>query len=459
MDATGSRQTETQFVESQGGGVLPRPCDSPTNTAPLIIDGSGPLFGSVSVRGAKNAVLPMLVASAMGTEPVTLTNAPTALIDVRTTIDALRFVGCEVVEQDGVVTVLPSTGKVTSLPEELAGRFRYSLLFLGLMLGKHGHAKICLPGGCRLGNRKFDLHVAGLRQLGAEVRVTDETIEASANRLVGTDIHFHLPTTSGTENVMIAACFAEGRTRIFNANSRPEIVDLARCLNAMGANILVRNRVVEVEGRRPLRGCRHHIMSGWDEALLYILAAGMTGGEVCIEDFCLEHIAGDISYLRNAGLDVFEWGGNVYATAKGRRLKAFDLFTAPYPGVNSDMQPLFGAFATRCYGESTITDQRFTERFQYSGELRKLGVPIESYGNCAFVSGPAQLRGAQVTALDIRCGGALILAALAAEGTTVIDKVDQICRGYEYVVPRLQQLGANVRYCNSHSPESRLKAA
>jgi len=426
---------------------------------PIIVHGPSELQGEVAVRGAKNAALPILVAAAAGTEPVVLANVPTTLTDVQVTIDALRHVGCGVETGGGLVTVLPTTGRTTELPRQCASRFRYSLLFLGLLVGKHGHAEIGLPGGCRLGERKFDLHLEGLRQLGADVRLGDDRVEVAADRLVGADIQFYLPTTSGTENVMLAACFAQGRTRILNANTRPEIADMARCLNAMGAQITVRNRVVEVVGGRRLGGCRHEIMPGWDEALTYILAAGMTGGEICVRDFSLQHVQGDVSHLRAAGLDVFEWGGNVYVSGKNKQLRGFDLFTAPYPGVNSDMQPLFAAFAGRCRGETTITDQRFTERFQYAGELRRLGVAIESFGNCAVVNGPCQLRGAQVTALDLRCGGALILAALAAEGTTIIDNVCQIRRGYEHVVERFQRLGAGMGLGHSLPDASSRKAA
>jgi len=410
----------------------------------LIIKGPVSLSGDVAVRGAKNAALPILVAAAAGFEPVNLENVPTTLNDVKAAIEALRHIGCYVEVSDSNVTINTPKKEVTFLPQEISGRFRSSLLFLGLLAGKQGHAKITFPGGCDLGDRKFDLHLDGLRQLGAHVQILGDSIEITAEKLVGTDIDFYLPTTTGTETIMLAACFAEGKTRIFNANTRPEVVDLARCLNAMGAEISVRNRVVEIEGGRKLNGCRHTIMNGWDEALTFILAAGVTGGEICVKNFSTEHITGDAAYLRKAGLDIFEWGGNVYATAKNKKLKAFDLFTAPYPGVNSDMQPLFAVFASRCSGESTITDQRFTERFQYVKELQKFGMPIESYGNCAVVRGPAELKGASVTALDLRCGSALILTAMAAKGTTIINNCYQIERGHEYVVERFRNLGAEI---------------
>jgi UDP-N-acetylglucosamine 1-carboxyvinyltransferase len=410
----------------------------------LIIQGPVCLSGDVSVRGAKNAAIPVLVAAAAGFEPVNLENVPATLNDVKAAIEALSHIGCHVEVSDANVSINPSKTQTTFLPREISGRFRSSLLFLGLLAGRHGYAKITFPGGCDLGDRKFDLHLEGLRQLGANVRILGDSIEITAEKLVGADIDFYLPTTTGTETIMLAACFAKGRTRIFNANTRPEVVDLARCLNAMGADISVRNRLVEIEGGQKLTGCRHTVMSGWDEALTFILAAGVTGGEICVKNFSTEHISGDAAYLRTAGLDIFEWGGNVYATAKNKELKAFDLFTAPYPGVNSDMQPLFAVFASRCCGESTITDQRFTERFQYVKELQKFGMPIKSYGNCAVVQGPAELKGASVTALDLRCGSALILTALAAKGTTIIDNCYQIERGHENVVERFRNLGADI---------------
>jgi UDP-N-acetylglucosamine 1-carboxyvinyltransferase len=414
----------------------------------LIIQGPVSLSGSVSVRGAKNAALPVLVAAAAGFEPVYLENVPAELNDVKVAVEALRHVGCRVEISDSDVTINPSKTETTFLPPEISGRFRYSLLFLGLLAGRHGRAKITFPGGCNLGDRKFDLHLEGLRQLGADVRMLENTIEITAEKLLGADIDFYLPTTTGTETIMLAACFAKGRTRIFNANTRPEVADMAKCLNATGAKIMVGKRVVEIEGGQKLTGCRHAVMSGWDEAMTYILAAGVTEGEICVNNFSTEHINADVAYLRKAGLDIFEWGGNVYATAKNKELKAFDLFTAPYPGVNSDMQPLFAVFASRCSGESTITDQRFTERFQYVSELQKFGMPIKRYGNCAVVQGPAELKGASVTALDLRCGSALILAALGARGTSIIDNCYQIERGHEYVVERFKNLGAQIEKKN-----------
>jgi UDP-N-acetylglucosamine 1-carboxyvinyltransferase len=223
-----------------------------------------------------------------------------------------------------------------------------------------------------------------------------------------------------------------------------EIVDLGNFLNQLGAKISVKNRMVEIEGPVTLSGGDYSIMPGWDEAVTYMLAAGMTGSEICIQNFNLDFVQQDVAYMRQAGIDVFQWGGNIYVSAKDKQLKPFDLFTAPYPGVNSDMQPLFAALASQCQGESTITDQRFTDRFQYVEELKKLGVNIDSYGNCAVVNGRSQLKGAKATAIDLRCGAALVLTALAAEGKTEIDNIYQLYRGYENMTKKLSALGADI---------------
>lgn len=411
----------------------------------LIISGKAQIKGEVSVRGAKNAALPIIIGSAINPGPVTLHNVPAKLKDICTALEAIQYLGCKIQVDDDTINIRQTNISNTHLPSDISCKFRSSLLMLGLLTGKCGYAKITMPGGCNIGDRKFDLHLEGLRQLGAKVKLTDSTIEVTAKKLVGTDINFYLPTTTGTENIILAACFAEGKTRIFNANTRPEVKDFGAFLNAMGAKVTVGNRVVEVEGMSELRPCQYRIMPGWDEAITYIMGAGLTNGEICVKNFSLDQIGAEVSYLRSAGLDIFEWGGNVFATAKNKELKAFDLITGPYPGVNSDMQPLFAALASQCNGESTITDQRFTERFAYVEELKKLGTQIDNYGNCAVVRGPSKLKGNTVSALDLRCGAALALSALAAEGSTIINNRFQIERGYEDIVSRLKNLGVDIK--------------
>lgn len=412
--------------------------------ARLIVKGPVQINGEVSVRGAKNAALPILVAAAIPSEPVTLRNVPTGLHDVQVLLEALRHVGLSSTVEKDNVQLEQTAIRETEIPGQISGKIRYSLLFLGLLLGKVGHAKISVPGGCNLGDRKFDLHIEGLKKLGAHIQCKGGFVEAQADKLVGTDIQLYLPTTSGTENIMIAACFAKGRTRIFNANTRPEVKNLGALLNAMGANVVVRNRVVEVEPCERMRGCDFSIMPGWDEALTYIIGSALTGGEVCVREFSLDCVQHDVVILRQAGVDVFEWGGSVYSSARDRTLRPFDLFTGPYPAVNSDMQPIFAALASQCRGESSITDQRFTERFAYVGELRKLGVDVENYGNSAVIRGGNRLKGNKVRALDLRCGAAVLLVSLKADGITVIDDAYQIGRGYEEIAEKMNSLGADI---------------
>lgn len=222
-----------------------------------------------------------------------------------------------------------------------------------------------------IGDRKFDLHIEGLRALGCHMDVGDDYICGEVEKLKGAEIEFYLPTTTGTENIILAACFAEGKTVLKNANTRPETIDMCRFLNSMGARITVSNRVIEIEGVDRLKGTEYTIMSGIDEAVTYMIAAGVTGGEIMIKNFSLEFVKSDVEYLRKAGIEIFEWGGSVYVSAK-KEIQPFDMFTAPYPGVNSDMQPLFAALALKAKGESTITDTRFTDRFQYVQELKKI---------------------------------------------------------------------------------------
>lgn len=410
----------------------------------LIVKGPVILNGEVTVRGAKNAALPILVAAAIPQEQVILRNIPTDLNDVKVMIEALLHVGITCNSHDDKLNVDGSEITNTEIPNEISNKIRYSLLFLGLLLGKVGHAKISVPGGCNLGDRKFDLHLMGLEKLGAEIRCENGYIEANADKLVGSDIHLYLPTTSGTENIMIAACYAKGRTRIFNANTRPEVENLGAFLNAMGVNVIVKNRVVEIESSGNIKGCDFSIMAGWDEAMTYIIGSALTGGELCVRDFSLNCVKHEVDILKQAGVDIFEWGGSVYSSAKNKILHHYDLFTGPYPAVNSDMQPIFAALASQCNGESSITDQRFTERFAYVAELRKLGIDIQNYGNTALINGVNRLKGNKVKAHDLRCGAAILLASLKADGISVIENTYQIGRGYENITNKLNALGADI---------------
>jgi UDP-N-acetylglucosamine 1-carboxyvinyltransferase len=411
--------------------------------AKFRITGGNRLNGEVELSGAKNAALPVLFGSLITDKIVKLHNVPVLMEDIKVAIEIMRSIGA-IVDADGnSLTIDPSGIKDPALPLELVSRIRYSLLLLSAFLNRFGRVELPFPGGCDIGTRKFDLHIKGLQDLGAKMEVTDNGIFGSVDKLRGTEIEFYLPTTSGTENIMIGACLAEGRTVIRNANTRPEIQDFAGFLNGMGADIKISSRFIEINGVESLGGTEHTIMKGGDEAMTFMIAAGMTGGDIMIKDYNLDHVMVDAEYLRGSGMDIFEWGDSVYVSGK-KGIQPFDMFTAPYPGVNSDMQPLFAALALRAPGESTITDQRFTDRFAYVKELKSFGAEINHYGNCAVVSGGRELKGAYVKATDLRGGVAEILVGMISEGETTIENVYQIDRGYELIEEKLKPLGADI---------------
>ncbi|MBW7452542.1 UDP-N-acetylglucosamine 1-carboxyvinyltransferase, partial [Paenibacillus sepulcri] len=365
------------------------------------------------------------------------------LRDVKILIQVLKEAGAEI-QVDGTTVSCARGAFPSGSINPIASEIRYSLLLLGLASALKSELLLPMPGGCKIGDRKYDLHLLGLSKLGSAVEETDEGIHIASSGNIGAEIEFYLPTTSGTENIMIAAAIADGETTILNANTRPEIMELAKLLNLMGADVECSNRVVQIKGAKSIKGgIRYSVMPGWDEAVTYIIASTMTGGEICIPDFSLDFIKEDARLLKEIGIDVFEWGGSVYASGKKAK-RSFDLFTAPYPGINSDMQPIFAALAFVVDGKSTITDLRFTERFKYIDELKKFGGSVHSFGNTAIVEGGRPLKGAEVKATDLRGGEYFILTDLVSEGTTVISNVSQIERGYENIVSKLQQLGANI---------------
>ncbi|KAB8133669.1 UDP-N-acetylglucosamine 1-carboxyvinyltransferase [Gracilibacillus oryzae] len=415
------------------------------NGSKLVLKGGNKLFGEVSLSGAKNAALPMIVAACLGEDFTKLRNVPIGLRDVKILIDILKELGAEI-EVDGS-TVLCKRGDFPNnrIAPSKASTIRYSLLLLGLTAALNQEIELPLPGGCKIGDRKYDLHILGMQKLGATVVENDQGLYLSSSGLIGSNIEFYLPTTSGTENVMIAAAISEGKTTLLNANTRPEIIQLGELLCAMGAKVTCNNRVVTVEGQSSLAGgVEISVMPGWDEAITYAVAAGVTGGEIYIPNFNTSFIKEDIRYLKIANVEVFEWGSALYVSGKNEK-STFDLFTAPYPGINSDMQPIFASLALTAKGTSTIADLRFTDRFQYVNELIKFGADIKSFGNTAIINGGNKLKGTEVRATDLRGGAACILTGLFSEGETVINSVEQINRGYESIQEKLSLLGADIK--------------
>ena len=410
----------------------------------LEIKGGRKVRGEISLSGAKNAALPILFGSLLCSDPVEIDNVPTDLQDIRVTLELIGELGAGVEVEEKTVRIDPSGLNVTDPPHELTSRIRSSLLLLSILLVRMGKVRLSLPGGCAIGKRKFDLHIAGLSSMGAEIKTDENGISGTRKgEFSGADVDFYTPTVTGTENVILGACMARGTTRIMNANTVPEISDFASFMNAMGARVRVSSRYIEIEGVEQLRGTRYRVMDGNDEAVTYMIAAGMTGGEVKINNFNLSTIKADVQYLREAGMQIFEWGENVYVSGS-KELRAFDMFTAPYPGVNSDLQPLFSALALAAPGESTITDQVFMERFEYVKQLRAFGADIRNFGNCAVIHGGKPIKGTDVTATDLRGGTAMVLAGLMAEGRTVVRNIYQIDRGYEKIEEKLGKLSADI---------------
>jgi len=428
-----------------------KPPVSPSSSAPpardgaLFVSGGQPLRGELAPAGAKNAALPLLAAAALGERPSRLRNVPLELNDVQVMLGLLRSLGAEVrvLNEDSVAV---GRGQFGELPPDaaLAVRIRYSLLMLGVAAALGRPLSLPRPGGCDIGERGYDLHLLALRALGALLDDAPEGLQLEAGRLFGASVEFRLPTTGGTENALLAAVLATGDTELRNANTRPEIAQMAELLNRMGAQVRVGKRVIRITGVPRLPGgAEIDVMPGWDEAVTYMVAAAITGGEVRIRNVPLEHVRWDVLYLTEAGVSVFDWGGDLFVARRGP-LKPFDLLTGPPPCLNSDMQPVFAALALFCAGETTLTDTRFLDRFGYTAELRKFGAHIDVYGNSAVVDGRATLAPTRVRSPDLRGGAACVLAALGLAGESIISNAYQLFRGYPALDAKLQALGAQV---------------
>ena len=407
----------------------------------LIIAGGKQLEGVVELSGAKNAVLPILVGSLLASDAVTLKNVPRDMEDIQVMLKITEHVGARVT---GDTCIDPTNIREWEIPEDLGTRTRASILMLGCLLAKLGKVKIPAPGGCNIGERQFDIHIDGLRALGAKIEVKEDIIEGEVTKLKGTNFRLRLPSTTGTENIVLAACFAEGHTILQNAHTRPEVLDFINFLNSMGAKISVpTDGCIEIDGVEQLHGSEYTVMGGRDEAITYMAAAGVTHGNIYIKHASISNIEYPVAAFRRAGLKISDTKDGVHVSSPDE-LKPTDVITAPYPGINSDMQPFFAVLATQAEGTSRITDTRFTNRFQYVHELKKMGARIEVDGNTSIVSGKNKLKGAKVEATDLRAGGALIVAGLAAEGETEITNIYQIDRGYEHIEKKLAGLGADI---------------
>ena len=412
----------------------------------LQIQGGARLDGDVRISGAKNAALPILAAALLPEEPVRIGNVP-HLHDVTTMIALLGRLGARVTLDDGMhVEVDPTTTREFVAPYELVKTMRASILVLGPLLARHGHADVSLPGGCAIGARPVNLHVDGLRALGAEIEIEGGYIRARADRLRGARIVLDTVTVTGTENLMMAACLAEGRTVIENAAREPEVVDLAHFLSAMGAHISgAGTDTLVIEGVERLHGCKYDVLPDRIEAGTYLVAGAITGGRVRARNARPEHLDAVLAKLRDAGATVTVGDNWVEVDMAGRRPLAVDIRTAPHPGFPTDMQAQFAALDTVAEGVGTVVETIFENRYMHMLELRRLGADIRIEGHTAIIHGVERLSGAPVMATDLRASASLVLAGLVATGLTEVQRIYHIDRGYECIEEKLGQLGANIR--------------
>ena len=396
--------------------------------------------------GAKNAALPILAAGLLADAPVTIGNVP-HLHDVTTMIALLGGMGVGVTVGDRM-RVEVDARKLTSpvAPYELVKTMRASILVLGPLVARHGEARVSLPGGCAIGARPVNLHVAGLEAMGAEISMEGGYINAKAGRLEGARIVLDTVTVTGTENLMMAATLARGKTVIENAAREPEVVDLAGFLTAMGARIAgAGTDTIEIEGCERLGACDYQVLPDRIETGTFLVAGAITGGRVRVQDVRPDHLDAVLAKLREAGAEVTTGDGWIEVNMRGRRPVSVDIRTAPYPGFPTDMQAQFAALDTVADGVGTIVETIFENRYMHMLELRRLGADIRIEGHTAVIHGVPRLSGAPVMATDLRASASLVLAGLVAEGTTDVQRIYHIDRGYECIEEKLRQLGADIR--------------
>ena len=415
----------------------------------LQIRGGVPLDGEVRISGAKNAALPILAATLLADSPVVVSNVP-HLRDVTTMIELLGRMGASVtVDERMRVEVDPTTTNETSAPYELVKTMRAAILVLGPLVAKYGRADVSLPGGCAIGARPVNIHVAGLQAMGAEVHIENGYIRARAGRLRGARIVMDTVTVTGTENLMMAACLADGQTILENAAREPEIVDLAQFLIAMGAKISGHGTdTILVEGVERMHGTHYEVLPDRIEAGTYLVAGAITGGRVRARNARAEHLDAVLGKLIEAGAEVIRGEGFVEVNMHGRRPRSVDIRTAPHPGFPTDMQAQFAALNTVADGVGTIVETIFENRFMHLLEMRRMGAEIRLEGNTAIIKGVPKLTAAPVMATDLRASASLVIAGLVAEGTTDVERIYHIDRGYECIEEKLASLGAQIRRMN-----------
>jgi UDP-N-acetylglucosamine 1-carboxyvinyltransferase len=398
------------------------------------------------MSGAKNAVLPIMAATLLADSPVVIRNVP-HLQDVTTTMELLGRMGVQLMLNENMdieVDVRPI--KSLYAPYELVRTMRSSILVLGPMLSRFGSADVSLPGGCAIGSRPVNLHIKGLQAMGASIVVENGYIKARVKRLHGARLVMDIVTVTGTENLMMAAALADGITLIENAAREPEVIDLANCLNKMGARVSgAGTDTIQIEGVESLSGTEYRVLPDRIEAGSYLVAAAMTGGHVKLKDTCSSTMDAVLQALREAGAEVTVGEDWIELDMHGKRPQAVNVHTAPYPAFPTDMQAQFTALNAVAEGTGTITETVFENRFMHVQEMQRMGAKIQLEGNTAICTGVPYLTGAPVMATDLRASASLVLAGLVAKGETVVDRIYHIDRGYERIEEKLAQLGADIR--------------
>ena len=418
----------------------------------LLISGGIPLEGEIRISGAKNAALPVLIASLLTDQNLVVSNVP-HLRDITTTLELLGHLGVRI-EVDDKLAIAVNAAELTShrAPYELVRTMRASVLVLGPLLARFGEAEVSLPGGCAIGSRPVDLHIQGFEMMGAQVTVEGGYIRASvpAGRLQGCRIVFNTVTVTGTENLMMAAVLADGRTTLENAAREPEVVDLAECLVAMGARISgAGSGQIEIEGVARLSGAYHRVVPDRIEAGTYLAAAAATGGQIQLGGIETRLLDAVLAKLDAMGASIRIDQDTIALSMDGCRLQAVDLKTQPFPGFPTDLQAQFMLLNSIAEGAATVTESIFESRFMHVQELQRMGADIELRGNTALVRGVKNLSGAQVMATDLRASACLVLAGLAAQGQTVVDRIYHIDRGYDCIEEKLAQCGARIQRISS----------
>ena len=412
----------------------------------FVIQGGTSLAGEVTISGAKNAALPILFAALLADGKSTFTNVP-RLRDIVTTEALLKTLGASVNWQGDTLVIDGATVDKTLAPYDLVKQMRASVLTLGPLVARFGEAQVSLPGGCAIGARPVDIHIQGLERMGAQINVENGYINAKVNgRLKGAEIFMEMVSVGATENLLMAATLADGKTVLENAACEPEITDLANCLIAMGAKITgAGTNRIEIEGVERLAGCEHRILPDRIETGTFLVAAAMAGGEVLCKMTDFHSLEPVIEKLRatNALLEVHD--NSIYLDMRGRELKAVNIKTAPHPGFPTDMQAHFTALNVVANGSATITETIFENRFMHVPELQRMGANIRLEGNTAICGDTKTLSGAQVMATDLRASASLILTGIVAQGETIVDRIYHVDRGYERIEDKLSALGANIK--------------